>query len=363
MNLTLSYADDLTFEVDAKSRMLIQLLSSSSGNPKIATRNSKFLLVLYALLFALCGSADAQQPVKIPRIGFLFVSSLSSNSDRAEAFRQGLRELGYVEGKNIIVEWRSADGKPDRLPAIASELVHLHLDALVTAGPAATGPAKQATATTPIIMAQDSDPVGNGFVASLARPGTNVTGLSVLAPEISGKQLELLKEVVPKLSRVAVFGISKRPGNAQALKEIELAARGFGVELQYVDILTANDIEIAFTAATKRRADAVLMLGNPVATSNRTLIAALAAKNRLPAIYDRPEFVQDGGLMTYSVSQNDLYRRAATYVDKILKGAKAADLPVEQPTKFELIINLKAAKQIGLTIPPNVLARADKVIR
>jgi putative ABC transport system substrate-binding protein len=319
--------------------------------------------VFGALLFALCLPAGAQQPKKVPRIGFLFVSSLSSNLARANAFRQGLRELGYIEGKNIIIEWRSADGKPDRLPAIASELVHLQLDALVTAGPAATGPAKQATATTPIIMAQDSDPIGNGFVASLARPGGNITGLSALSPEISGKQLELLKEIVPKLSRLAVFGISNRPGNAQALKEIELAARPLGVQLQYLDILTANDIETAFGAASKGRADAVLMLGNPVATSHRTQITAFAAKNRLAAIYDRPEFVEDGGLMTYSVSQNDLYRRAATYVYKILKGAKPADLPVEQPTKFELVINLKAAKQIGLTIPPTVLARADKVIR
>jgi putative ABC transport system substrate-binding protein len=320
--------------------------------------------------FVLCGwlcafgvTAHAQQAKKIPRLGFLFVSSLSSNLARVNAFRQGLRELGYIEGKNIIIEWRSADGKPDRLPAIASELVHLQLDALVTAGPAATGPAKQATATTPIIMAQDSDPIGNGFVASLARPGGNITGLSALSPEISGKQLELLKEIVPKLSRLAVFGISNRPGNAQALKEIELAARPLGVQLQYLDIPTANDIETAFGAASKGRADAVLMLGNPVTTSHRSQITAFAAKNRLAAIYDRPEFVEDGGLMTYSVSQNDLYRRAATYVYKILKGAKPADLPVEQPTKFELVINLKAAKQIGLTIPPTVLARADKVIR
>jgi putative tryptophan/tyrosine transport system substrate-binding protein len=320
-------------------------------------------LTLCALLLAFCVPAVAQQPKKVPRIGFLFVSSLSSNSARAGAFRQGLRELGYVEGKNIVIEWRSADGKPDRLPALASELVRLNLDVLVTAGPAATRPAKEATATTPIVMAQDTDPVGNGFVASLARPGGNITGLSALSPEISGKQLELLREIVPKLARVAVFGISKRPGNAQALKEIELAAGAFAVQVQYLDILTANDIETAFGAASKGRADAVLTLGNPVATSHRTQITDLAVKNRLPAMYDRAEFVEDGGLMTYSVSQKDLYRRAATYVDKILKGTKPTDLPVEQPIKFEFIINLKAAKQIGLTIPPNVLARADKVFR
>jgi putative tryptophan/tyrosine transport system substrate-binding protein len=325
------------------------------------TRKILFWLLTTVLLTTV--SAQAEQQTKIPRVGFLFVSSLSSNSERADAFRRGLGELGYVEGKNIIIEWRSADGKPDRLPAIASELVHLKLAALVTAGPAATGPAKEATANIPIIMAQDSDPVGNGFVASLARPGGNITGLSAQAPEISGKQLELLKEIVPKLSRLAVFGISTRPGNAQAVKEIELAAGAFGVQLQYRDVLTANDIETAFRAATKGHADAVLMLGNPVATSHRIQVTALAAKNHLPAIYDRPEFVQDGGLITYSVNQNDLFRRAATYVDKILKGAKPADLPVEQPIKFEFVINLQAAKQIGLTIPPNVLARADKVIK
>jgi len=309
-------------------------------------------IMVAAMLLAVCVSAEAQQAKKVPRIGFLFVSSLSSNSARAEAFRQGLRELGYVEGKNIIIDWRSAEGKPDRLLVLASELVRLKLDVVVTAGPAATRPAKEATVTTPIIMAQDTDPVGNGFVASLARPGGNITGLSTLSPELSGKQLELLKEIVPKLSRVAVFGISKRPGNAQALKEIELAAGAFGVQLQYLDILATKDIETAFGAASKGRADAVLMLGNPVATSHRTQITDLAVKNRLPAIYDRPEFVVDGGLMTYSVSQNDLYRRAATYVDKILKGAKPAELPIEQPTKFELVINLKTAKQIGLRIPP-----------
>ena len=212
-------------------------------------------------------------------------------------------------------------------------------------------------------MAQDNDPVGNGFVASLARPGGNITGLSTLAPEISGKQLELLKEIVPKLSRVAVLGTSTDPGNAQALKEMELAAGAFRVQLQYLDVLDPKDIETAFRAASKGRADAVLVLASPVLNSHRTQIVDLAVKSRLPAIYHRPEFVEDGGLMTYGVSITDLYRRAATYVDKILKGAKPADLPVEQPKKFEFIINLKAAKQIGLTIPPNVLARADKVIR
>jgi len=327
-------------------------------------KKAAVLSILVALvLLAVAVMAHAEQPARVPRIGFLFVSSLSSNSARMEAFRQGLHELGYVEGKNIVIEWRSAEEKSDRLPALAAELVRLKIDVFVTAGPAATRPAKEATVTIPIIMAQDTDPVGNGFVANLARPGGNITGLSTLSPELSGKQLELLKEIVPRLSRLVVIGSSTRPGNAQALREMELAAGAFNVQLQYLDVLDAKDIETTFRAASKGRADAVLMLGNPVATSHRRQITDLAVKNRLPAIYDRPEFVEDGGLMTYSVSQNDLYRRAATYVDKILKGAKPADLPVEQPTKFEFIINLKAAKQIGLTIPPNVLARADKVIK
>jgi putative ABC transport system substrate-binding protein len=321
------------------------------------------VFVLSVAIFACTHPAQAQQAKKVPRIGFLIASTASANSARVEAFRQGLRELGYVEGKNIVIESRYAEGKIDRLPVLAADLVRLKVDVILSAGPAVTRPASEATKTIPIVMAQDGDPVANGFVASLARPGGNITGLSTLAPDISGKQLELLKEIVPKLSHVAVLGTSTRPGNAQALKEIELAARALKVQLQYLDVLATKDIETAFRAASKGSADAVLMLGNPVATSQRTQITDLAVKNRLPAIYDRPEFVEEGGLMTYSVSQNDLFRRAATYVDKILKGAKPSDLPVEQPIKFELIINMKAAKQIGLTIPPNVLARADKVIK
>jgi putative ABC transport system substrate-binding protein len=265
-----------------------------------------------------------------------------------EAFRQGLRELGYVEGKNIVVEYRWAEGKIERLPNLATELVRLNVDIIVTASPTDTRAAKDATVTIPIVMAQDTDPVGNGFVASLARPGGNITGL---------------KEVVPRLSRVAVFGTSTRPGTAQQLRETELAAGAFGVKLQYLDVLDPKDIETAFRAASKGRAQAVLSLGGPPLYSHRTRVAELAAKNRFPAIYGTAEFAEDGGLMSYGVSVTDLDRRAATYVDKILKGAKPADLPVEQPKKFEFIINLKAAKQIGLTIPPNVLARADRVIR
>ena len=322
-----------------------------------------FVFVLATLILASTHPAEAQQPKKAPRIGFLIGVSPSAFAARTEAFRQGLRELGYVEGKNMVIEWRYAEGKLDRLPALAAELVRLKVDVIVTAAPSSTRAAKEATSTIPIVMAYDSDPVGNGFVASLARPGGHITGLSSLAPEISGKQLELLKEIVPRLSRVAVLGNSTNPGNAQALKEIELAAGVFGVKLQYLDVLDSKDIETAFRAASKGRAEAVLVLQNLVLTSHRYQLVELAVKSRLPAIYDRREFVEDGGLMTYSVSSTDLFRRAATYVDKILKGAKPADLPVEQPIKFELVINLKAAKQIGLTIPPWVLMRADKVIK
>jgi putative tryptophan/tyrosine transport system substrate-binding protein len=321
------------------------------------------VVTLCAMLFALNFPVEAQRLTKVPRIGYLSPTSPSVSPTRIEAFRRGLRDLGYVEGKNIVVEYRHAEGKFDRLPGLAAELVRLKVDIIVTGGPQATRPAKQATSTIPIVMAQDPDPVGNGFVASLARPGGNITGLATFAPELSGKQLEVLKETVPKLSRVAVFGTSTNPGNAQNLREVELAAKAFGVKLQYLDVLSPKDIETEFRAANNGRPDAVLMLPGPVLNLQRAQLADLAAKNRLPAIYSQTEYMEAGGLMYYGANTPDLFRRAATYVDKILKGAKPADLPVEQPKKFELIINLKAAKQIGLTIPPNVLVRADKVIR
>ena len=331
--------------------------------------NHKVILFLLAASVLICfHPADAQQPKKIPRIGYLSagIGSVSSYAPR-EPFRQGLRELGYVEGKNIVIEYRNAGGKFDRLPALAAELVRLKVDVIVTGGPPSARAAKDATVTIPIVMIQVGDPVGSGFVASLARPGGNITGLSGLAPELSGKRLELLKEIIPKLSRVAVFGTSTSPDNAQSLREVELAARELKVQLQYLDIRDASnpkDMETAFRAATKGRAEAVLMMVAPaVANANRTQIAELAVKSRLPVIYSGRAAVEAGGLMSYGVNVNDLDRRAAIYVDKILKGAKPADLPVEQPTKFEFIINLKAAKQIGLTIPPNVLVRADKVIK
>jgi putative ABC transport system substrate-binding protein len=321
-------------------------------------------LTLCVMLFALCVPADAQQPGKIFRIGYLSPTSPSVSPTRIDAFRQGLRELGYIESKNIVIEYRYAEGKFDRLPSLAAELVSFKVDLIVTTGPTVTRAAKEATTTVPIVMATDTDPVGNGFVASLARPGGNITGLSALAPELSGKQLELLKEVVPKLSRVAVFGTSTNPGNAQMLREVKLAAGAFGVKLQYLEVRSPKDIETAFRAATKERAEAVLYLvAGLVDAGHRTEITDLAVNSRLPVIYTGRASVEAGGLMSYGVNTADLDRRAATYVDKILKGRMPADLPVEQPTKFDFVINLKATKQIGITIPPNVLVRADKVIR
>jgi putative ABC transport system substrate-binding protein len=323
-----------------------------------------FIWLLTTFLLIAVSSAKAQQPAKVPRIGWLTGSSLSAQAARHEAFRQGLRELGYVEGKNVVIEWRSTDGKSDRYPALLAELLRLKVDVIVTAGSGGTRPAKEVTSTIPIVMASDDDPVGSGFVASLARPGGNITGLSQVSPELSGKRLEILKEVVPKLSRVAVLGTSTNASNAQVFNEIKIAAGAAGVKLQYLDVLNAKDIEPAFHAASKGQADAVLeiIVGN-IRSVHRKELAALAIKSRLPLMLERPDHVEAGGLMSYGVSLRDLDRRAAYYVDKILKGAKPADLPVEQPKKFELVINLKTAKQIGLTIPPHVLARADKVIK
>jgi len=330
----------------------------------VTGHKSVAILALGAMLLALTCVVEAQQTTKARRIGYLSPSSPSVSPTRIEAFHHGLRELGYVEGKNIVIDYRYAEGKFDRLPALAAELVRLKVDLIVTTGPTVTRAVKEATTTVPIVMTTDPDPVGNGFVASLARPGGNITGLSALAPELSGKQLELLKETVPRLSRAAVFGTSTNPGNAQMLKEVKLAAGAFGVKLQYLEVRGPKDIETAFRAGSKERAEAVLYLvAGLVDAGHRIEITELAVKNRLPAIYQSRRYVEDGGLMSYGVNTADLDRRAATYVDKILKGRTPADLPVEQPAKFEFIINLKAANQIGLTIPPNVLARADKVIK
>jgi ABC-type uncharacterized transport system substrate-binding protein len=296
-------------------------------------------------------TAEAQQQAKLPKIGWLDIL-------------RRLRELGYVEGKNITIEYRSADDKLDRLPALAGELVRLNVDALVTSTTPAAIAAKNDTKTIPIVfILLAADSVAAGLIDSLARPGGNITGLTNIAAELGGKRLELLKETVPKLTRVALLWDPQNSGSAQAWKESQLPARELGLQLHSMEVSSADKFERAFNDAIKARSAALAVTPMILATSNRKQIVELAAKTRLPAIYARNEFVESGGLMSYGTDLDEHYRRAATYVDKILKGTKPADLPVEQPTKFEFIINLKAAQQISLTIPPNVLARADKVIK
>src|SRR5262245_8145413 len=316
--------------------------------------------VLVALLFAVSFPVEAQQTKKVPRIGYL---SSGSASFRTGAFRQGLRDLGYVEGKNIIIEYRNAEGKIERYPDLVVDLVGLKVDVIFTSSTPGALAAKNATKTIPIVFTNVGDPVANGLVASLARPGGNITGLSTLAPELSGKGLELLKETIPKLSRVAVVWNPDNPGKTSSFKETEVAAQALRLQLQSLEVRGPNDVEPAFQAAKKERAVALIVLRDVVVTSQMTRILELALKNQMPAIYGDRGFVDAGGLMSYGPNIDDLFRRAATYVDKILQGTKPADLPIERPSKFELVINLKTAKQIGLTIPPNVLARADKVIR
>ena len=324
--------------------------------------NNIIFLALSALLFALCLPAEAQQPKQIPRIGFLSLNSVSSTATYANAFRQGLHDLGYVEARNIVIEWRYADGKSDRLAGLMAELIHLKVDVIVTAATAPAQAAKQATSTVPIVIANHNDSVGAGLVASLARPGGNATGLSNMQIELGGKRLELLKEV-KKISRVAVLRIPSAPATLPQMKEMEAAASALGVRLQPADWETPEDLENAFSTMVKGRVDALITFSGPRFGLYRTRIIDLAIKNRLPAMYPDIQYVDSGGLMSYGAKTADLYRRAATYVDKILKGAKPADLPVEQPMKFEFVINLNAAKQIGVTIPPNVLVKADRVIR
>jgi len=304
------------------------------------------------MLLAVAVNAEAQQP-KVHRIGYL-------SSTNSRAFRQGLRDLGYVEGKNLLIIHPSAEKTP---AAGAAELVHLKVDVIVTGGATVTRAAKEATGTIPIVFLQDPDPVGNGLVTSLARPAGNITGLSSMTVDLTGKRLELLREVLPKLSRLAVLGQSANAANGIQLRETERTAERLGVQLQYVDILSVKNAETAFREASKQRAEAIFVFSGPLFNSQPTLLVQYAAKSRLPAAYPRSEYVEQGGLMSYGVHRADLDRRAAIYVDKILKGAKPGDLPVEQAKKFEFIVNLKAAQQIGLTIPPNVLARADRVIK
>jgi putative ABC transport system substrate-binding protein len=310
-------------------------------------------------------AVEAQQPTKIARIGYLSLN-LVPNRHLLEAFSQGLRDVGYVEGRNVVIEYRDAEGKPERLPALAAELVALKVDVIVTGGgtPPALAP-KQATKTIPIVFASAPDPVTDGLVTSLARPGGNVTGSSNLNPELVGKCLEQLKQAVPGVSRVAVLwqpgGIGERT-EEDMLKEAETATRALGVRLQLVEARGPADIDRAFSDITRGRAGALAVLGSVMFLNERRRLVDLAAKNRLPAVYAQREFVDAGGLMAYGPNVADLFRRAATYVDKILKGAKPGDLPIEQPTKFDLVVNLKTAKALGLTIPPSLLLRADQVI-
>jgi putative ABC transport system substrate-binding protein len=321
-------------------------------------------LALYALLLALSFPAHAQQATKkVPRIGVLAAPTPSFFSIRFEAFRQGLRELGYLEGKNISIEYRYAEGKLDRLPHLAAELVHLKVDVILTAGESGALAAKNATSTIPIVFAVAEDAVESGLVSSLARPGGNVTGMTVLAADLGGKRLELLKESFPKPVRVAFLWPSGGPRGNVPFTEMEATAKALGLKLQSLPVRGLDDYAPAFEAAKREGAQALITTPSPVMNIQRDRIVDFAAKNRLPAIYAAPEFVDAGGLMYYGPGYLDLFRRAATYVDKILKGAKPADLPVEQPTKFELVINLKTAKQIGVTIPQSVLYRADKVIK
>ena len=329
-------------------------------------RNKILYLGLGAMLFALCVSAQAQQPKKVPRIGYLSSGSPSTNLGYLQAFLQGLRELGYVEGKNVLIEYKWAEGRFERMPELAEELVRLKVDIIIAPNSAIARAAKKATSTIPIVMANAGNPFGEGLVANLAHPGGNVTGLTNLSQELSGKRLELLKQIFPMLVRAAV--LSTPPGRGQErrdVKELLAAATFLKLQLQILEVRIDDEFEKAFEDAAKARATALVVTSEPsgLLLRNRKQIVELSSKNRLPAIYPQLIYVNIGGLMSYAANELEMYRRAATYVDKILKGAKPAELPVEQPTKFEFIINLKAAKQIDLTFPPNILALADKVIR
>jgi ABC-type uncharacterized transport system substrate-binding protein len=323
--------------------------------------------ILTAFILALCSppEAQAQQQAKVTKIGELIFRAADRPSlgFGRQVFRAKLRELGFIEGKNVIYETRFADSKLDRYPALADELVRLKVDVLVASSTPEALAFRNATKTIPVVFSIATDPVAVGLVDSLARPGGNVTGVTSIAPVLAGKRLELLKETIPKLSRVAVLQNQQDPGFEQSWKEILVAGRELGLQLHTMEVSSAEKFEPAFKEAMKAHSAAITVIAGSIATSNTKVVTELAAKYRLPAVYDRAEFVEAGGLMSYGPDRAELYRRAAVFVDKILKGTKPADLPVEQPKKFELVINLKAAKQIGLTIPPNVLARADRVIR
>jgi putative tryptophan/tyrosine transport system substrate-binding protein len=331
-----------------------------------AMRKSFVVLALGAMFFALCSSASAQQPKKVTRIGYLSSQDPAYEAARAEGILRALRELGYLEGQNIAIEYRYSEGRTDRAPELAAELVRLNVDIIVVAGGIIlTRAAKDATKTIPIVMAGvGNDPVEAGLIESLARPGGNVTGLTNLTGKLAGKRLELLKEAVPKLARVAVLYQPATPANVVEVKEdLPSAARVLKLTVQPWEVRAADDFDRVFDALNKQRPDGLYVAGSPLINANQKRIADFALKSRLPTIYAERGAVDVGGLMYYGADLADSYRRVAYYVDRILKGAKPADLPVEQPTKFEFIINLKAAKQIGLTIPPNVLARATQVIK
>jgi putative ABC transport system substrate-binding protein len=323
----------------------------------------KIIAVVWLFGFALATFclAETRQPKKVPRIGFLIPVSYALYASRIEALRQGLHDLGYVEGQKIVIEYRFAEGKLDRLPELATELVQLKVDCIVTAGTPATLAAKQATSTIPIVMGQAGDPVEEGFIVSLARPGGNITGLTDITSDLAGKRVELLKETIPKLHRVGVLWTAGPPGSSQ-WEESGRAARKLGLQLQSMELGKGQHLENLFEAAVNVGTGGLAVVSTPLLVANQQRIQTLATKHRLPTIWAFREYTEAGGLMAYGPILADMYRRAAIFVDKIIKGTKPADLPVEQPTKFELVINLNTAKQIGLTIPPNVLARADKVI-
>jgi putative ABC transport system substrate-binding protein len=307
-------------------------------------------------------TSTAQQAAKIPRLGLLIPGSSSAYAPSIEAFGHGLRDLGYVEGRNITIEYRYAEGKVERFPDLAAELVRLKVDVIVAAGPAIRA-ARQATTTIPIVMAVSGNPVGDGLVASLARPGGNITGLSMMIPEGSGKRLEFLQEAVPTLSHVAVLWNPTVLGSTVAFKETQTAAHALGLQLQSIEVRSSDEFDQAFAAMTRAHADALVVISNELFFGHHRQLAELTVRHRLPAMFHLREYAEAGGLMAYGANAEDLYRRAATYVDKILKGAKPADLPVEQPMKFELVINLKTAQALGLTIPPTLLFQANEVMR
>jgi putative ABC transport system substrate-binding protein len=331
---------------------------------RVKLMNKIICISVSAMLFALCETAEAQQPAKMPRIGFLSAQSAARMADRTNAFRKAMDDLGYIEGKNIAIEYRWAEGKIERLPDLAAELVRLRVNVIVAGGSPGIRAAKNATSAIPIVFAGlGTDPVEIGFVASLARPGGNITGVGTGGPELYGKRLELLKEAVPGLSRAGYLRNPDNPASRLTGKEIHAAAQALGLQIQILEVRKADDLDDAFQAARRAQAGGLIVAQTPPINTELKRVVNLAAKSRLPAIYADTYWADAGGLMSYSTDTTDAYRRVAIYIDKILKGMKPSDLPVEQPMKFELVINLKTAKQIGLTIPPNVLARADRVIR